>query len=126
MHIPIFGGLVVILLLEAGKLKNSTSLGLSQIISVPTNFEPNRNLSCIDIVVILPNLILDGGTRAPLDSYCHYQIIQCKVNFGIPPPPFERKINIEQIQLPLEDASPAFPGFNTLILIRTLTGKHFY
>ena len=29
----------------------------------------------------------------PLDSYCHHQIIYCKVNFRIPPPsPYERKI----------------------------------
>ena len=37
--------------------------------------------------------ILDSGTRASLDSYCHLQIVHCKVNFRIPPPfPFERKI----------------------------------
>ena len=71
-----------------------TSLGLSQIISEPTNFEPNCNPSCIDLVVTdQPNLILNSGTRASLDSFCHHQIIHCKVNFRIPPhPPFERKI----------------------------------
>ena len=70
-----------------------TSLGLSQIISEPTNFEPNKNPSCIDLIITdQPNLILDRGTRASLDSYCHHQIIYCKVNFRIPPPPpFERK-----------------------------------
>ena len=71
-----------------------TSLGLSQIISKPTNFEPNKNPSCIDIIITdQPNLVLDRGNRASLDSYCHHQIIYCKVNFRIPPPPpFERKI----------------------------------
>ena len=71
-----------------------TSLGLSQIISEPTNFEPNKNPSCIDIIITdQSNLVLDCGTRASLDSYCHHQIIYCKVNFRIPPPPpFERKI----------------------------------
>ena len=71
-----------------------TSLGLSQIISEPTNFEPNKNPSCIDLIATdQPNLILDCGTRASLDTYCHHQIIYCKVNFKIPPPPpFERKI----------------------------------
>ena len=71
-----------------------TSLGLSQIISEPTNFEPNSNPSCIDLVVTdQPNLILDSGTRASLDSYCHHQLIHCKVNFRIPsPPPYDRKI----------------------------------
>ena len=71
-----------------------TLLGLSQIISEPTNFEPNKNPSCIDLIATdQPNLILDCGTRAYLDTYCHHQIIYCKVNFRIPPPPpFERKI----------------------------------
>ena len=70
-----------------------TSLGLSQVICEPTNFEPNKNPSCIDLVITdQPNLILDCGTQASLDSYCHHQIIHCKVNFRIPPPPYERKI----------------------------------
>ena len=56
------------------------------IISEPTNFKPNCNPSCIDLVVTAqPNLILDSGTRASLDSYCHHQIIHCKVNIRIPP-----------------------------------------
>ena len=51
-----------------------TSLGLSQIISEPTHFEPNCNPSCIDLVVTdQPNLILDSGTCASLDSFCHHQ-----------------------------------------------------
>ena len=71
-----------------------TKLGLSQIISEPTNFEPHKNPSCIDLLVTdQPNIILESGTRSFLDSYCHHQIIHCKVNFRIPPPlPFERKI----------------------------------
>ena len=71
-----------------------TKLGLSQLISEPTNFEPHKNPSCIDLVVTdQPNIILDCGTRVSLDSYCHHQIIHCKVNFRIPPPlPYERKI----------------------------------
>ena len=71
-----------------------TKLGLSQIISEPTNFEPHKNPSCVDLLVTdQPNIILDSGTRSSLDSYCHHQIIHCKVNFRIPPPlPFERKI----------------------------------
>ena len=71
-----------------------SSLVLSQVISEPTNFEPNKNPSCIDLVITdQPNLILDSGTRVSLDPYGHHQIIYCKVNFGIlPPPPFDRKI----------------------------------
>ena len=71
-----------------------SQLGLSQLISEPTNFEPHKNPSCIDLVVTdQPNIILDCGTRASLDSYCPHQIVHCTVNFRIPPPlPFERKI----------------------------------
>ena len=61
------------------------SLGLFQIISEPTNFEPNQNPSCIDFIATdQPNLI-------SLDTYCRHQIIYCRVNFKIPPPPFEKK-----------------------------------
>ena len=67
---------------------------LSQVISEPTNFDPNKNPSCIDLVITdQPNLILDSGTHASLDQYCHHQIIYCKVNFKFPPPPpLDRKI----------------------------------
>ena len=45
-----------------------TSLGLSQLISEPTNFEPYKNPSCIDLVITgQPNLVLDSGTRTSLD-----------------------------------------------------------
>ena len=70
------------------------NLGLSQVICEPTNFEPNKKPSCIDLVITdQSNLILDSGTRASLDPYCHHQIIYCKVNFRIlPSPPLDRKI----------------------------------
>ena len=62
-----------------------SSLVLSQVISELTNFEPNKNPSCIDLVITdQPNLILDSGTRVFLDPYCHHQIIYCNVNFRIP------------------------------------------
>ena len=69
------------------------SLNLSQIISEPTNFEPGKKPSCIDLILTdQPNLVLASGTRASLDTNCHHQIIYCKVNFRIPPsPPSERK-----------------------------------
>ena len=83
-----------------------SSLNLSQVINEPTNFTPGKNPSCIDFIVTdQPNLVLDSGTRASLDSKCHHQIIHCKVNFRIPPPPpIERKMwhynkaNINTIQ----------------------------
>ena len=71
-----------------------TSLGLSLVIFEPTNFDPGKKPSCIDLIVTdQPNLILDSETRASLDHFCHHQIIYCKVNFRIPSPtPYERKI----------------------------------
>ena len=65
-----------------------------QIISKPTNFQPNKKPTCIDLIATdQPNIILDCGTRASLDTYCHHQIIYCKIYFRIPPPPpFERRI----------------------------------
>ena len=80
---------------EGKEIENHlSSLGLTQLISEPTNFEPNKTPSCPDLIITdQPNLVLDSGTRASLDSLCHRQIIYCKVNFNIPPPPpFERKI----------------------------------
>ena len=80
---------------EGSELEDTlTSLGLSQMISEPTNFEPNKSPSCIDLIITdQPNIILDCGTRSSLDPFCHHQIIYGKINFRIaPPPPFERKI----------------------------------
>ena len=71
-----------------------TKLGLFQVISEPTNFEPLSRASCIDLIITdQPNIILNSGTRPSLDSYCHHQILHCSVNINIPPPPpFKRKI----------------------------------
>ena len=93
MDIPSFGGLMVTQRLkEIGNI--ISSLGLSQLISEPTNFEPNKKPSCIDLVITDQlNLVLDSGTRASLDSFCQHQITYCTLNFNIlPPPPFERRI----------------------------------
>ena len=52
------------------------SLGLTQIISEPTNFEPHKNPSCIDLIFSdQPYLIMESGTRSSLDVLCHHQII---------------------------------------------------
>ena len=103
------------------------SLNLSQIISESTNFEPGKKPSCIDLVVTDQHyLVLDSRFRASLDSNCHHQIIHCKVNFRIPPPPrFERKIwnYKKQIQLLSKGVCPNFPGSSILILPLILTGK---
>ena len=99
------GGLKVTQRQRVGKWKNFlSSLGLSQLISEPTNFEPNKNPSCIDLIITdQPNIVLDSGTRTSLDSFCHHQITYCKVNFNIPPPPpFERNIwHYDRANIPL-------------------------
>ena len=80
---------------EGSKIEEITSnFGLSQLINEPTNFEPNKNPSCIDLIFTdQPNLVLECGTRPSLDSFCHHQITYCRFNFKIPPPPpFTRKI----------------------------------
>ena len=81
--------------IEGREIENlQSSLGLSQLISEPTNFEPNKIPSCIDLIIIdEPNLVLGSDTRPSLDSCCHHQITYCKMNFSIPPPPsYEWKI----------------------------------
>ena len=52
-----------------------TSLNLTQIIDEPTNFTPNKNPTCIDLILTdQPNLILNSGTRSSLDQKCHHYI----------------------------------------------------
>ena len=71
-----------------------SSLGLYQLINEPTNFEPNKNPSCIDLIVTdQPNLVLDCGSHSSLDPFCHHQIIYCRINIRTPPPPpYNRKM----------------------------------
>jgi len=70
-----------------------TKLSLSQLISEPTNFEPLKTASCIDLLITdQPNIVLDSGTRDSLDHHCHHKIIHGKINLKIPPPlPFLKK-----------------------------------
>ena len=60
----------------------------------PTNFEPNKNPSCIDLIFTdQPNCVIESGTCPSLDNYCHHQITYCRMNFQIPlTPSYERKI----------------------------------
>ena len=50
--------------IECREIANlQSSLGLSQLISEPTNFEPTKIPSCIDLVIIdEPNLVLSSET----------------------------------------------------------------
>ena len=67
-----------------------------QIINQPTNFEPNKRPSCIDLIFTdQPNLVSESGVRvhSSLYSTCHHQIIYAKINFqAYLPPPYQRDI----------------------------------
>lgn len=92
-----------------------TSLNLTQIISEPTNFEPAKKPSCIDLIVTdQPKIILDSGTRASLDPHCQHQIIYGKVNFRIREEKFG--IIIEKIKLLFQRNMINFPWFEHLNL----------
>ena len=80
---------------EGKEIEQLTSqMGLNQLLEEPTNFEPNNNPSCIDLIFTdQPNCVIEGGTRPSLDNYCHHQITYCRMNFQIlPTPSYERKI----------------------------------
>ena len=65
-----------------------SSLNLSQTISKLTNFAPHKNPTYIELVFTdQANLVLQSGTRPSLDPKCHHDIIHCKINYKIPPPP---------------------------------------
>ena len=66
----------------------SSQMGLYQLINEPTNFEPNRNPTCIDLTFTdQPNIVLDSGIRPSLDNFCHHQITYCTTNYRMPPSP---------------------------------------
>ena len=72
----------------------SSLLGYSQIINEPTNLEPNKSPSCIDLIFASqPNLVVESGIYPSLTNTCHHQIIHAKVSFKIHlPSPYEREV----------------------------------
>ena len=82
----------------------SSLLGYSQLVNEPTNFEPNKLPSCIDLIFISkPNLVVESGVHPSLISTCHHQITFAKVSFKvILPSPYEREIwHYKRAQIPL-------------------------
>ena len=72
-----------------------SDLNLNQIIDEPTHyFRDDCTPSCIDIILTdQPNLVMSSGVRPSLDPTVKHQIVFCKLNFKIPPPPkYCRKI----------------------------------
>ena len=72
----------------------STFLGYSQLINEPTNFEPNKIPSCIDLIFASqPNVVSESGVIPSLCSSCHRQITYAKTNFKIIlPPSYKREV----------------------------------
>ena len=72
----------------------STLFGYSQLIGEPTNFEPNKSPSCIDLIFAdQPNLVSVSGVHPSLFRMCHHQIVYARINFKIHvPPPYQREI----------------------------------
>ena len=57
----------------------SRLLGYSQLINEPTNFEPNKSPSCIDLIFSTqPDLVVESGVHPSLFNTCHHQIIFAK------------------------------------------------
>ena len=71
-----------------------TTNGYSQLIKEPTNFEPNKIPTCIDLIFSnQQNIVLDSGVLPSLSTLCHHQIIYAKINLKINlPPPYKRKV----------------------------------
>ena len=50
--------------------------GFTQLINEPTNFEPNKRKTCIDLIFSSqPNLISESGVHPSLYQTCHHQIV---------------------------------------------------
>lgn len=72
----------------------STFYSYTQLIHQPTNFEPNKSPSCIDLFFTTqPNLVLESGVLPSPSKTCHHQIIFDKIKFEVfRPPPFKREV----------------------------------
>ena len=71
----------------------STLYNYTQLIRESTNFEPQKNPSCIDhIFTTQPNLVLESGVLPSLYQTCHHQIFFAKIKFKhFLPPAYKRE-----------------------------------
>ena len=72
----------------------TTLLGFSQLINEPTNFEPNKSPSCIDLIFASqPDLVFESGIDPSLYNTCHHQIIYAKLSLKVfYPPSYKREV----------------------------------
>ena len=87
----------------------SNILGYSQLINEPTNFEPNKSPSCIDLIFSSQPNLIETGVHPSLCNQCHHQIIFAKISFKVClPPSYEREVwhydraNVELINRSIE------------------------
>ena len=77
------------------RIADTASLhGLIQIIDKPTNFEPHKTPSCIDLIFSSqPSLMAEFGILASLLTQCHHNIIYAKIDLAskLPKPSKQRK-----------------------------------
>ena len=68
--------------------------GFFQLINEPTNLEPNKRVTCIDLIFASqPNLVSDSGVHPSLFRTCHHQIIHAKIDLKVYlPPPYDREV----------------------------------
>ena len=66
----------------------------SQLVKEPTNLEPNKRPSCIDLIFSSqPNLVSDSGVHPSLYQTCHHQIIYAKIDLNVfLPPHYDREV----------------------------------
>ena len=101
----------------------TTILGYSQLINEPTNLEPSKNPTCIDLIFTnQPNLVVESGVHPSLYHTCHHQIIHAEICFKVHyPSPYEREVwhykraQIELIRKSIDnfDWKKAFLNLNT-------------
>ena len=72
----------------------SSSSGFSQLINEPTNLEPNKRATCIDLIFSSqPNLVSNSGVHPSLYRTCHHQIVFAKIDMKVYlPPPYDREV----------------------------------
>ena len=68
--------------------------GFTQLIREPTNLEPNKRKTCIDLLFSnQQNLITESGVHPSLFQTCHHQIIYAKIDLRFYlPPTYEREV----------------------------------
>ena len=72
----------------------STTYNYTQLIREPTNFDPTKAPSCIDLIFTTqPNIVMESGVIPSPLSFCHHQLVFGKIKFDyFRPPPYKREV----------------------------------